>query len=52
MRVVAGHLAHDMPEADLALHLENLREAMLREAGPQGFEYEFVKLYAIARRPA
>jgi ubiquinone/menaquinone biosynthesis C-methylase UbiE len=51
MRVVAGHLGQDMPERDLALHLENLRDAMLREAGPRGFEYEFVKLYAIARRP-
>ncbi len=51
MRVVAGHLGQDMPPEDLDLHLGNLREAMLREAGPQGFEYEFVKLFAIARRP-
>lgn len=51
MRVVAGHLGQDMPPEDLARNIANLREAMLREAGPQGFEYEFVKLYAIARRP-
>lgn len=51
MRVVAGHLGHGMDPADLDAHLTALRARMEQAAGPRGFEYEFCKLYAIARRP-
>jgi len=52
MRVVAGHLGQGMDPADLAAHLDALRARMQQAAGPRGFEYEFCKLYAIARRPS
>lgn len=51
MRVVAGHLGQGMDPADLDAHLTALRTRMEQAAGPRGFEYEFCKLYAIARRP-
>ncbi len=51
MRVVAGHLGQHMDPADLDAHLTALRARMEQAAGPRGFEYEFCKLYAIARRP-
>jgi ubiquinone/menaquinone biosynthesis C-methylase UbiE len=52
MRVVAGHLGQGMDPADLEAHLAALRARMEQAAGPRGFEYEFCKLYAIARRPS
>lgn len=51
MRVVAGHLGQGMDPADLDAHLAALRARMDAESGPRGFEYEFCKLFAIARRP-
>ena len=52
MRVVAGHLGQGMDPADLEQNLAALRAKMEDAAGPRGFEYEFCKLFAIARRPA
>jgi hypothetical protein len=52
MRVVAGHLGQGMDPADLEQNLAGLRAKMEDAAGPRGFEYEFCKLFAIARRPA
>ena len=52
MRVVAGHLGQGMDPADLEQNLAALRVKMEHAAGPRGFEYEFCKLFAIARRPA
>jgi ubiquinone/menaquinone biosynthesis C-methylase UbiE len=52
MRVVAGHLGQGMAAEDLEAHLAALRQRMEQVAGPRGFEYEFCKLYAIARRPS
>ena len=52
MRVVAGHMIGDQSEAEVAEYVSRI-EARLRElSGPRGWRYEFVKLFAIARRPA
>jgi ubiquinone/menaquinone biosynthesis C-methylase UbiE len=52
MRVVAGHLSADLPAARRAELERQVAEAVLAASGPRGFEYEFCKLFALARRPA
>ncbi len=51
MRVVAGHLGRAMAPDALERNLTALRARMEDAAGPRGFEYEFCKLFVIARRP-
>jgi hypothetical protein len=51
MRVVASHLSEDMDPGELEGHQRRIREAMLEQSGPNGFEYHFCKLFAIARKP-
>lgn len=51
MRVVAGHMIGDQSAADVADYVDKI-EAKLRElSGPRGWRYEFVKLFAMARKP-
>jgi SAM-dependent methyltransferase len=52
MRVVASHLSQDIDSEELEAHQARIRDAMLAQAGPRGFEYHFSKLYAVARKPA
>ena len=52
MRVVASHLSEGMDTDELEGHQRRIREAMLAQAGPNGFEYHFSKLFAIAAKPA
>jgi ubiquinone/menaquinone biosynthesis C-methylase UbiE len=50
-RAVAGHLLGNPPGG--VSDLDRRIEAALREAaGPEGFVYDYCKLYAVARRPA
>ena len=51
MRVVASHLSADMDPGELSEHQNRIREAMLRQAGADGFEYHYCKLFAMARKP-
>lgn len=51
MRVVAGHLNDGMSPEALADVQARVRAATEAVAGPDGFEYTFSKLFAIARRP-
>lgn len=52
MRVVAGHMIGDQSEAEVVDYVAKI-DAKLRElSGPRGWRYEFVKLYAMARKPA
>jgi len=52
VRVVASHLNAGMDPAEVEGHQARVRDAMLDVAGPEGFEYHFCKLFAIARKPA
>jgi SAM-dependent methyltransferase len=52
IRLVAAHLSAGMDPAEAEAHGARVAEAAERAAGPEGFEYTFDKLFAIARRPA
>jgi hypothetical protein len=52
MRVVAGHMIGDQSAADVAEYVARIEAELRRRSGPRGWRYEFVKLYAVARRPA
>lgn len=51
MRIVAGHTSSDLDPAEVEDHRRRVREAMIAQAGPKGFEYHFCKLFAVARKP-
>lgn len=51
MRVVAGHLIGDQSEDDVAEYMARVEQRMREACGPRGWEYDFMKLYAIARKP-
>ena len=48
---VASHLSDDLDRAEAEAHAARVAAALTAAAGPRGFEYTFVKLYGIARRP-
>jgi len=49
---VASHLSASMDPDEAAAHVERVVRAVHEATGPEGFEYAFVKLFAIGRRPA
>jgi ubiquinone/menaquinone biosynthesis C-methylase UbiE len=51
MRVVAGHIIGDPSEPEVAAWLATIEERMRERSGPRGWTYDFMKLYAIARKP-
>jgi ubiquinone/menaquinone biosynthesis C-methylase UbiE len=51
MRVVAGHIIGDPSQPDIANWLATVEERMRARSGPRGWTYEFMKLYALARKP-
>ena len=48
---VASHLSAGLDPDEAAAHGERVVSAVHAAAGPRGFEYAFVKLFVIARRP-
>lgn len=48
---VSSHLSAGMDPDEAAAHFARVTEAVDAAAGPRGFEYSFVKLYGVARRP-
>lgn len=52
MRVVAGHIIGDASEPSVAAWLATVEDRMRARAGPRGWTYDFMKLYALARKPA
>lgn len=51
MRVVAGHIIGDPSEPGVAEWLGRVEQRMRERSGPDGWTYEFMKLYALARKP-
>lgn len=51
MRVVAGHMIGDPDTPEVASWIAKVEERMRERSGPRGWSYEFMKLYALARRP-
>lgn len=51
MRVVAGHIIGDPSKPEIATWLAQVEERMRERSGPNGWTYEFMKLYALARKP-
>lgn len=51
LQAVAAHLSSDMPPEVALAHGERLTQALFAAAGPKGFAYTFVKLFAIAHKP-
>lgn len=51
MRVVAGHIIGDPSKPDVAEWLAKVEQRMRERSGPRGWRYEFMKLYALARKP-
>lgn len=51
MRVVAGHIIGDPSEPDVASWLAKVEQRMRERSGPRGWRYEFMKLFALARKP-
>ena len=51
MRVVAGHIIGDPSEPEVAAWLAKVEERMRERSGPQGWTYDFMKLFALARKP-
>ena len=49
---VASHLTADMDPAEADAELARVTAAVTAASGPRGFEYGFVKLFGVARRPA
>lgn len=48
---VSSHLSAGMDPDEAAAHFARVVEGVGAAAGPRGFEYSFVKLYGVARRP-
>jgi ubiquinone/menaquinone biosynthesis C-methylase UbiE len=48
---VASHLSDDLNPEVAEAHAGRVAEAVSRAAGPRGFEFTFVKIFAVARRP-
>lgn len=48
---VASHLSDDLDPAEAEAHGARVAEAVAEAAGPRGFEFTFVKLFGVARRP-
>jgi len=51
INAVASHLSSDLDPDDAAAHSARVVEGVMGAAGPRGFEYAFVKLFGVARRP-
>ena len=51
MRVVAGHIIGDPADPDVAGWLSRVEQEMKKRSGPRGWAYDFMKLYAVARKP-
>jgi ubiquinone/menaquinone biosynthesis C-methylase UbiE len=51
MRVVAGHIIGDPAQPDVAQWLARVEQRMRERSGPDGWTYEFMKLYALVRKP-
>lgn len=51
MRVVAGHIIGDPNTPEVASWLAKVEEKMRERSGPRGWRYEFMKLFALARKP-
>lgn len=51
MRVVAGHIVGHLTPSERDELLRLVAEGMRAAAGPEGFEYTFTKLFAVARMP-
>ncbi len=51
MRVVAGHIIGDPSDPEVAGWLDRVEQKMRERSGPRGWSYDFVKLYAVARKP-
>jgi SAM-dependent methyltransferase len=51
-RVVASHLASDLPDDEREALGERVERAIHEAATPEGFAYDFTKLFGIARKPA
>ena len=49
---VASHLSTSLDPDEAAGHFERVTRAVHAASGPDGFRFAFVKLFAIARRPA
>ena len=52
MRVVAGHIIGDPSQPEVAAWLSTVEERMREHSGSRGWTYDFMKLFAIARKPA
>ncbi|MGD9573194.1 MAG: class I SAM-dependent methyltransferase [Thermoleophilia bacterium] len=52
IQAVASHLSSGLDPDEAAAHGARVVAAVHEAAGPRGFEYAFVKLFAIGRRPA
>lgn len=48
---VSSHLSAGMDPDEAAAHVARVVDAVDAASGPRGFEYSFVKLYGVARRP-
>lgn len=51
LQAVASHLSSDLDPSEAEAHGLRLGEALAAASGPRGFDYTFVKLFAIARKP-
>ena len=52
MRVVASHMIGDPSDPEVAAYLAKVEARLNELAGPRGFQYDFAKLFALARKPA
>lgn len=51
MRVVASHIIGDPAKPEIATWLAKVEERMRERSGPRGWTYDFMKLFALARKP-
>lgn len=51
MAATSSHVSAGIDPDELAGHIERAARAVREAAGPEGFGYAFVKLFAVARRP-
>jgi ubiquinone/menaquinone biosynthesis C-methylase UbiE len=51
IQAVASHLSAEMDPDEAAEHGARVAEGVVAAAGPRGFEYAFVKLFGVGRRP-
>lgn len=51
INAVASHLSADMDPGEAAAHGARVMQGVIDAAGPRGFEYAFVKLFGVGRRP-